>query len=186
MVTLTFPDGARREFPARHHRTRHRQGHLALAGQAHRRHGAGRHRRRPRRPDRARRQDRIRQSRRPARAGIDPARRRARARRGGAGALARHAGDHRPGDRERLLLRFLPQPAVHAGRPPRHREEDEGDHRPRQTLHQGSVVARQGEGRPSATWASSSRSSWSTPFPKTRRSRSTSRATGSISAAART
>ena len=39
--------------------------------------------------------------------------------------MARHAGHHRPGDRERLLLRLLPQPAVHAGRPARHRKEDE-------------------------------------------------------------
>ena len=29
MVALTFPDGARREYPARHHRPRHRQGHFA-------------------------------------------------------------------------------------------------------------------------------------------------------------
>ena len=60
-------------------------------------------------------------------------------------AMAGHASHHRPGDRERFLLRFFPQPAVHAGRPPRHREKDEGDRRPRQTLHQGSVAARQGE-----------------------------------------
>ena len=58
-------------------------------------------------------------------------------------AVARHAGHHRPGDREWLLLRLLPQPAVHAGRLGRHRKEDEGDRRARQTLHQGSVVARQ-------------------------------------------
>ncbi len=38
--------------------------------------------------------------------GTDPPRRRARAGRGRAGAVPRHAGDHRPGDRERLLLRF--------------------------------------------------------------------------------
>ena len=31
-------------------------------------------------------------------------------------AVAGHAGHHRPGDRERLLLRLLPQPAVHARR----------------------------------------------------------------------
>ena len=60
-------------------------------------------------------------------------------------AVARHPGHHRPGDRERLLLRLLPQPAVHAGRLRRHREEDARDHRARQTLHQGSVVARAGQ-----------------------------------------
>ncbi len=40
---------------------------------------------------------------------------------------------------------FCAQPAVHAGRPAGHRKEDEGDHRARQTLHQGSVVARAGQ-----------------------------------------
>ena len=115
MVALTFPDGARRDYPARHHRSRHRQGHFAVAGQAHGGDGARRRARRPRRPDRARRQDRVRLARRSARAGADPARLRPCAGRGGAGAVARHPGHHRPGDRERLLLRLRPQPAVHAG-----------------------------------------------------------------------
>ena len=137
MVAVTFPDGARRDYPAEHHRPRHRQGHFALARQAHGRDGARRHGRRSRRPDRARCQDRIPHARRPARAGTDPPRRRACARRGGADAVARHAGHHRAGDRERLLLRLLPQPAVHAGRFRRDREEDARDHRARQTLHQG-------------------------------------------------
>ena len=43
----------------RHHRPRHRQGHFALARQAHRRDGARRQARRSHRPDRARRQDRV-------------------------------------------------------------------------------------------------------------------------------
>ena len=60
-------------------------------------------------------------------------------------AVARHAGHHRPGDRERLLLRLLPQPAVHAGGLRRDREEDARDHRARQTLHQGGLVARRGQ-----------------------------------------
>ena len=64
----------------------------------------------------ARCEDRIHQPRRPARAGADPARRRACAGRSGAGAVAGHAGHHRPGDRERILLRLLPQRAVHARR----------------------------------------------------------------------
>ena len=59
--------------------------------------------------------------------------------------LARHPGHHRAGDRERLLLRLLPQRAVHAGGFRRHRKEDARDHRARQTLHQGSVVARAGQ-----------------------------------------
>ncbi len=111
---------------------------------------------------------------------------RARAGRSRAVAVARHAGHHRPGDRERLLLRLLPQPAVHAGRLRRDREEDARDHRARQTLHQGSLVARRGQAACSATRARRSRSSWSTPSRRTRSSRSTSRATGSTSAAART
>ncbi len=44
----------------------------------------------------------------------DPPRCRACAGRGGAVALSRHAGDDRSGHRERLLLRFFPQRAVHA------------------------------------------------------------------------
>ena len=169
-----------------HHRPRHRQGHFAVARQAHGRHGARRQARRSRRSDRARRQDRVSDPRRPARARADPPRCRACAGRGRADAVARHAGHHRAGDRERLLLRLLPQPAVHAGGFRRHREEDARDHRARQTLHQGGVVARRGEATCSATRASCSRSSWSTPSPRTSRSRSTSRATGSTSAAART
>ena len=145
MVALTFPDGARRDYPQGTTGLDIAKGispslakrtvAMALDGTA----------RRSRRPDRARRQDRIRHPRGPARAGTDPARRRARHGRSGAVAVARHAGHHRPGDRERLLLRLLPQPAVHAGRPARHRKEDEGDRRARQTLHQGNLVARAGQ-----------------------------------------
>ena len=40
------------------------------------------------------------------------------------GAVSGRAGHHRPGHRERLLLRLLLQAAVHAGRPGRHREAD--------------------------------------------------------------
>ena len=186
MVALTFPDGARRDYPAEHHRPRHRQGHFAVARQAHRRDGARRQGRRSRRSDRARRQDRVPHPRRPARARADPPRRRACARRGRADAVARHPGHHRAGDRERLLLRLLPQRAVHAGGFRRDREEDARDHRARQTLHQGSLVARRGQERVSRQGRERSRSSWSTPSRKTSSSRSTSRATGSISAAART
>ncbi len=130
MVALTFPDGARREYPRRHFRSRHRQGHFALARQAHRRDGARRRRRRPRRP-RSRRTPRSSsfRPRGPARAGADPARLRACDGGGGAGAVARHAGHHRPGDRQRLLLRLPPQRAVHARRPAGHRKEDARDHR---------------------------------------------------------
>ena len=145
MVALTFPDGARREFPtgitgldiakgispslAKRTVAMALDGTLADLAD----------------PIEQRRQDRVHHPRRPARAGADPPRRRARDGRGGAGALARHPGDHRPGDRERLLLRLLPQPAVHPGGLRRDREEDARDHRARQTLHQGSLVARRGQ-----------------------------------------
>ncbi len=42
----------------------------------------------------------------------------------GEGAISRRAGDDRPGDRGRLLLRFLVQAPVHARRPRRDRSED--------------------------------------------------------------
>ncbi len=61
------------------------------------------------------RQARVPRPRRPARAGADPSRCGACAGGGGAGAVARHAGDDRPGDRERLLLRLRQRRAVHAG-----------------------------------------------------------------------
>ena len=50
------------------------------------------------------------------RAGADPPRLRARAGGGGAGAVSRHPGDDRPGDRGRLLLRLRARRAVHARR----------------------------------------------------------------------
>ena len=72
------------------------------------------------------------------------------------------------------------------GRLPGDREEDARDHRARQALHQGGLVARRRPSRCSATRARASRSSWSTRSPADQDSRSTSRATGSTSAAART
>ena len=73
---------------------------------------------------------------------------------------------HRAGDRERLLLRLLSRPAVHAGRFSRHREKDARDHRARQAVHE----ARDGRAtRPknsSATMARCSRWSWSMRIPE--------------------
>ena len=142
MVAVTFPDGARRDYPpnttgldiakgispslAKRTVAMALDGKLADLV----------------RSDRARRQDRVPHPRRPARARADPPRRRPCARRSGADAVARHPGHHRAGDRERLLLRFLPQRAVHAGGFRRDREKDARDHRARQAVHQGSVVAR--------------------------------------------
>ena len=186
MVALTFPDGARREYPqgitgldiakgispslAKRTVAMALDGTVADLS----------------RPDRARREDRVRQPRRSARAGVDPARRRPCAGRSRAVAVARHASHHRPGDRERILLRLLPQPAVHAGGFAGHRKEDEGDHRARQAVHQGGMVARGGqEGVPRQGRDLQGRAGRRHPG-RPARSRFTSRATGSISAAART
>ena len=147
MVTLTFPDGARRDYPngitgleiakgispSLAKRTVAMALDGALADLA----------------DPIERDAKIEfvSPRRSARARAHPPRRRPRAGRGRADAVARHPGHHRPGDRERLLLRLLPQPAVHAGGFRGDREEDARDHRARQTLHQGGVVARRGQAR---------------------------------------
>ena len=52
-----------------------------------------------------------------------------------AGALPRHASHHRPGDRERLLLRLRARRALHARRSAEDRGQDARDHRPRFALH---------------------------------------------------
>ena len=70
---------------------------------------------------------------------------RACARRGGAGSVPRHPGDDRTGDRERLLLRFRAGRALHPRRLRGDRGEDARDHRARQTLHQGSLEPREGQ-----------------------------------------
>ena len=72
-IALTFPGWRQARIPQGHHRPRDRQGHFAVAGQTHRRDGAGWRGRRPQRPDLARCQDRVHQPRRSARAGTDPA-----------------------------------------------------------------------------------------------------------------
>ena len=146
MVALTFPDGARREYPPRHHRPRHRQGHLALAGQAHRRDGA-RRRASPTSPTRSSATPRSNSSTRDDPRALELIRHDA------AHVLAEAVQSLWPGTQVTIgpviengfYLRLLPQPAVHAGRPARHREEDARDHRARQTLHQGGLVARRGQ-----------------------------------------
>ena len=129
MIAITFPDGAQRSFepgvsgvdiaksisPSLAKRTVADGPRWPLA--------------RPRRPHRCRCPARIHRPRRSARAGTDPPRRRPCACRGGAGAFSGHASHHRPGDRKRLLLRFLPRRAFHAGRFRRHRKKDARDHR---------------------------------------------------------
>ena len=76
-------------------------------------------------------QIKIRRPHRPGSAGADPARRRARDGGSGAGAVAGHAGDHRPRDRERLLLRLRQAGAVPSRRSRQDRSEDARDHRRR-------------------------------------------------------
>ena len=166
MIHVTFPDGAERAYRARRLRPRHRQIHLPLSRQAHGRDGARRRTRRSRRSDRTTtRALEFISPRRPARAGAHPPRRGACAGRSGAVAVAGHAGDDRPGDRERLLLRLLPQRAVHARGFPGDREAHARDHRARQAVHQD---GRSRATRPRASSrrrARRSRSSSSTPFP---------------------
>ena len=56
-ISLTFPDGAKRAVPSRHHRPRRRQVDLAVARQAHGGDEPRRQARRPRRADQGRRRD---------------------------------------------------------------------------------------------------------------------------------
>ena len=81
---------------------------------------------------------------------------------------------------------FAKAGAVPPRRPREDRGEDARDHRAQRALHQGALEPRARPRPSSGRRASCSRSSWSTPFPRARTSRSTSRASGSTSAAART
>jgi hypothetical protein len=129
--------------------------------------------------------DRDRHPRRPARAGADPARLRARAGRGGAGAVSGHAGDHRPGDRERLLLRLRPQRRRSRPRICRHREEDARDHRATRRSPRRSGPRDEAK-RVFRDKGEAFKVELVDAIPEGRTSRSTSRASGSTSAAART
>ena len=75
----------------------------------------------------------------------DPPRRRACPRHGGAGALSRHPGHHRPGHRYRLLLRLRARDPVHAGRSRQDRSQDARDRQSRSADASRSVAARQGD-----------------------------------------
>ena len=146
-IKVTFPDGAVRDYAAWHDRDHRGRGHLHQPRQKDRRHEVERGAVGPVRSARGRRQHRIRHARQRRRARADPPRRRARPRRGGAGTVAGDAGHHRPGDRERLLLRLQARHAVLGRRFPDHRKEDGRDHRARRRLHQGSVDPRRGQAR---------------------------------------
>jgi len=186
MVALTFPDGARRDFPNGATGLDIAKGNLAFPRQAHGRHGARWRARGFERPHRARRQDRIRQPRGPARAGADPARRRPCAGGGRAEPVAGHAGHHRTGDRETASTTT----SSATSRSRRRTSTPSRRRCARSSRATNPSPRRRGRAtKPSAcsaTRASCSRSSWSTPSRRTSRSRSTSRATGSTSAAART
>ena len=169
MIQLTFPDNSSRAFRRRHYRPGDRRRHFQIACQEGRRHDARRQAHRPLRHDRARRQDRDRHARRSAGARAHPARCRPRHGRGGAGALSGHAGDHRPGDRERLLLRLLPERALHHRRPAGDRGEDARDRRRRTCPSPRRSGRATRPSRCSATRARCSRSSWSTRFPRASR-----------------
>ena len=186
-IALTFPDGAKREFPKNTTGLDIAKGispSLAKRTVAMALDGTVADLADPIEHDA---QNRIHRPRRRPRAGTDPARRRPCAGRSRADAVAGHAGHHRPGDRERLLLRLLPQRAVHAGGFCGDRKEDARDHRARQTLHQGSLGSRDRPSRCSATRARCFKVELVDAIPGDRdRSRSTSRATGSTSAAGRT
>ena len=119
---ITLPDGSVKQFDAPGHRRRRRrldrprprQGRARRQGRRQARRHVASHR--PRRDAR----DRHRQGRRGPRR--HPPFDGAPARLRGEGALPRRAGDDRPGDRERLLLRLLVQAPLHARGPRRDRE----------------------------------------------------------------
>ena len=145
MIHVTFPDGAQRSYPEGTTGLEIATGispslakrtvAMALDGAA----------RRSRRPDQGRCEARIHRPRGSARPRTDPPRYGSRSGRGRADPLSRNAGHHRPGDRGRLLLRFLSRDAVHAGGFRRDRGQDARDRRARQALHQGAVEPRRGE-----------------------------------------
>ena len=146
MISVTFPDGNSRPFepgvsgadvaksisPSLLKRT------VAMNA---RRRAVG-----PVRRARSRRQDRVSDARGSPRPRTHPPRCRACDGRGRAVAVARHAGDDRPGDRERLLLRLRARRAVHAGGLRGDRQGDAPDHREGPPLHEGVLDAGAGQG----------------------------------------
>ncbi len=165
MITLTFPDGAKRQYDSGDFGGAGRRLNRKIPGKEGRRRRDQRRAVRSRRSDRGRCDGEDRHPRRSRGARTHPPRLRPCAGRGGAGAVSRNPGDHRPGDRERLLLRFLPQPAVHAGGLPGDRKENARDHRPRQALHQIGEDRARRRRNSSARKARCSRSNWSMPSP---------------------
>ena len=184
-IVVTLPDGARREFagPVTGAEIAAAIGPgLAKAAIAitDRRQAA-----RPRDRDRPRCRGRDHHPRH-ARGARDPApRRRACHGRGGQGALSRDPGHLRPGDRDRLLLRFRARRAVHARRPRKDRGADARDRPARREDHPRSLGPRRRRSRFSPASASATRPSTSARSRRTRRSASIARAILSICASAR-
>ena len=128
---------------------------------------------------------RHRQGRRSARP--DPPRRRARDGAGGAGAVSRYPGDDRPGDRGRLLLRLRARRAVHAGRSGRDRKAHGRDRQARPADPARGLGARGRQARVRRAGRDLQGADHRRHDPARRGAlASTARATGSISAAART
>ena len=104
----------------------------------------------------------------------------------GEGAVPRGAGDDRPGDRERLLLRLLLQAPVHARGPGGHRGEDDRTGAAR-TRRSSAACCRATRPWPtSRAWASTTRPRSSPASRPARTCRCTAKATSRTCAAART
>ena len=151
-----------------HDRLERGQGHLAVAGQAHRGHEPRRQSRRSRRSDHQGCGDQVHRPHRSGSPGADPARCRARHGRGRAGAVAEDAGDDRPRHRQRLLLRLRQAGAVPPRRSRQDRKEDGARSSPGTRRSRRSSGAASRRRISSASAARTSRSSWSTPSPKTK------------------
>ncbi len=144
MIDLKFPDGQRRQFRGRRHRPRRRRGDLAVPGQESPAGQARRRAARSRPAAGARRRYRDRHPRQPRGPGGDPPRHRPRPGRGGAGAVSRHPGDHRPQCRGRLLLRLRPRRALLPGRSGPDRGAHAQDRRSRRADHARGLGPRRG------------------------------------------
>ena len=185
MPAITLPDGSVRRFDGpvtgtdSGGRDRPRPRPRRARDEAGRKAGRSRH------ADRRRRERGFRHPQGRGCARADPPRCGARARRGGAGAVSRHPGHDRPGDRERVLLRFRPQRAVHAGGLSRDRGEDARDRGARRTVPARGDRPRGGDPLLPGHAARNTRRSSSRICRRTKPSRCTGRASGSISAAAR-
>ena len=190
MISIQLPDGSRREFPGPVTVEEVAASIGAGPGQGRarrpRRRGQGEPTGRHQLSHRARREarDRHRQGRRRPRA--DPPLDGASACLCGEGALPRRAGDDRPGDRERLLLRLRLQAAVHARGPRGHRSEDDRAGEEGREGRRAAFCRATRRWRISAPWARPTRPRSSPASRPAKTSRSTARVRSRTCAAART